>query len=105
MVVARRQVLDNGTRRVCHVEMIQILGFLLIGVVIGVLARALRPGKQSLSMMATVGLGLVAALIGGIIASWLGTGSLDELNFVGFVVAVIAAIVIIPIAEGITSKK
>ncbi|WP_235736196.1 GlsB/YeaQ/YmgE family stress response membrane protein [Nocardioides alcanivorans] len=85
--------------------MIQILGFILIGVVIGVLARLLRPGKQSLSMMATVGVGLVSALIGGIVASLIGTGSLDEINFIGFVVAVIAAIVIIPVAEGITSKK
>ncbi|WP_239459843.1 GlsB/YeaQ/YmgE family stress response membrane protein [Nocardioides daejeonensis] len=84
--------------------MIQILGFLLIGVVIGVLARVLRPGKQSLSMMATIGVGLVAALIGGVVATLIGSGSLDELNFIGFVVAVIAAIVIIPIAESISKK-
>ncbi len=97
-------VLDTGRRWVCHGDMIQILGFLLIGVVIGVLARVLRPGKQSLSMMATIGVGLVAALIGGVVATLIGSGSLDELNFIGFVVAVIAAIVIIPIAESISKK-
>lgn len=85
--------------------MIQILGFLLIGVVIGVLARVLRPGRSGLSMAATVGVGLVAALVGGIVATLLGTGSLDELDFLGFVVAVIAAIVLIPVAEGIAGKK
>lgn len=85
--------------------MIQLLGFLLIGVVIGVLARVLRPGRQRLSMAMTVGVGIVAALVGGIVATLLGTGSLDELDFLGFVVAVIAAIVLIPVAEGLASRK
>lgn len=95
------QVSDGGMVNI----IVQLLGFLLIGVVIGVLARLLRPGRQSLSMGATVGLGLVAALIGGVVATLIGTGSLDELDFIGFVVAVIAAIVIIPIAESMTAKK
>ena len=98
-------MMDTGRMRVSHGQMIQILGFLVIGVVIGVLARLLRPGKQSLSMVATIGVGLVAALVGGHVASRIGTGSLDEINFIGVVVAVIAAIVLIPIAEATVGKK
>jgi len=79
--------------------MFQILGFILIGIVIGVLARLIRPGRQRLSMLATIGVGLVAALIGGIVASLIGTGGIDELNVWGFVVAVIAAVILIPVAE------
>lgn len=85
--------------------MIQILGFILIGIVIGVLARLLRPGRQNLSMLATIGVGLVAALIGGVVASLIGTGGIDELNVWGFIVAVIAAIVLIPLAEAMLGKK
>jgi uncharacterized membrane protein YeaQ/YmgE (transglycosylase-associated protein family) len=85
--------------------MFQILGFILIGIVIGVLARLLRPGRQRLSMLATIGVGLVAALIGGLVASLIGTGSIDELNIWGFIVAVIAAIILIPIAESLFGKK
>ena len=33
---------------------IQILGLILIGAVIGVLARLIKPGKQRLSMVATI---------------------------------------------------
>lgn len=85
--------------------MFQILGFLLIGVVIGVLARLLRPGRQNLSMLATIGVGLVAALIGGVVASLIGTGGVDELNVWGFIAAVVAAIILIPVAEGIFGKR
>ena len=85
--------------------MFQILGFILIGIVIGVLARLIRPGRQRLSMLATIGVGLVAALIGGIVASLIGTGSIDELNIWGFIVAVIAAIILIPLAESLFGKR
>lgn len=85
--------------------MIQIIGFIVIGLVIGVLARLIKPGRQNLSMLMTFVLGLVGALIGGIVASLLGTGSLDELDFLGFVVAVIAAILLIGVAEGAAGKK
>lgn len=98
-------VVDSARVAVSDGDMIQILGFILIGIVIGVLARVLRPGRQSLSMVATIGVGMVAALIGGIVASLIGTGSLDEIDFLGFVVAVIAAIVLIPVAEGVLGKK
>lgn len=85
--------------------MFQILGFILIGIVIGVLARLIRPGRQSLSMLATIVVGMVAALIGGIIASVIGTGSIDELNIWGFIFAVIAAILLIPLAEALFGRK
>ncbi len=85
--------------------MFQLLGFLIIGLIIGALARLFKPGKQNLSMLATLGLGCVGALIGGIVATLLGTGSLTELDFLGFVVAVIAAVLLVGTAEGITSKR
>ncbi len=85
--------------------MFQLLGFLIIGLIIGALARLFKPGKQKLSMLATLGLGCVGALIGGLVATFLGTGSFTELDFLGFVVAVIAAVLLVGTAEGITSRR
>ncbi|THI95299.1 GlsB/YeaQ/YmgE family stress response membrane protein [Nocardioides sp.] len=82
-----------------------MLGFILIGVVIGVLARLLKPGRQSLGFLGTIGLGMVGALIGGIVASLLGTGEITELNVIGFVVAVVAAVLLVGIAEGIVGRN
>ena len=83
----------------------QIIGLLVVGLIIGALARLLKPGKQALSLFATLALGVVGALIGGVIAGLLGTGSIWELDFLGFVVAVIAALLLVGAAEGMTAKK
>ncbi|HEX2175047.1 MAG TPA: hypothetical protein VHG70_03970 [Nocardioidaceae bacterium] len=83
----------------------QILGLLFIGLVIGVLARLIKPGRQRLGMLMTVLLGVGGALIGGIIATLIGTGTIWELDFIGFVVAVIAAVLLIGVAEGSAAKK
>ena len=77
----------------------QILGLIVIGLVIGAIARLIKPGRQKLGLLWTLLLGLAGALIGGLIASFLGTGDIFELNFIGFVVAVIAAFLLIGVAE------
>lgn len=82
-----------------------MIGFLVAGLVIGALARLVKPGKQNLGILATLGLGLVGSLIGGLIASVLGTGSIWELNVLGFVLAVVAAVLLIGVAEGVAGKN
>ena len=85
--------------------MFQILGLILIGLVIGVLARLIVPGKQRLSMLATLLLGVAGAIIGGFLASRMGMGSIPELNFVGFVLAVVAAVLLVGVAEGVSGRS
>ncbi|HEX2073076.1 MAG TPA: hypothetical protein VHF92_04765 [Geodermatophilus sp.] len=80
----------------------QILGLIVVGLIIGALARLIKPGKQRLSILMTLVLGVVGALIGGVVASLLGTGNIWELNVIGFIVAVIAAILLIGVAEGVS---
>jgi uncharacterized membrane protein YeaQ/YmgE (transglycosylase-associated protein family) len=84
---------------------IQILGLLFIGLVIGALARLIKPGKQRLSLLMTLVLGVCGALIGGVLASLIGTGNIFELDFLGFVFAVIAAVLLVGVAEGASAKK
>lgn len=81
-----------------------MIGFLVAGLIIGALARLIKPGKQNLGILATLGLGLVGSLIGGLIAQLFGTGSIWELNVLGFILAVIAAVLLIGVAEGVAGK-
>ena len=81
-----------------------MIGFLVAGLVIGALARLVKPGRQSLGILATMGLGLVGSLIGGTVAWLLGTGSIWELNILGFVLAVVAALLLIGTAEAVVGK-
>ena len=85
--------------------MFAILGFLFFGLVIGAVARLLKPGKQNLSILATLGLGVVGSVIGGLLASLIGTGKITELDFLGTVFAVVAAVLLVGTAEALTSRS
>ncbi|CAM3673204.1 GlsB/YeaQ/YmgE family stress response membrane protein [Nocardioides zeicaulis] len=82
-----------------------IIGFLVFGLVVGAIARLIKPGKQNLSILATLLLGVVGSLIGGIVASALGTGDIFELNILGAIVAIIAAVLLIGVAEGLSGRN
>jgi uncharacterized membrane protein YeaQ/YmgE (transglycosylase-associated protein family) len=82
-----------------------MIGFIVAGLVIGALARLLKPGRQGLSLIATLLIGLAGSVIGGLIANLLGTGQIFELNVLGFVVAVISAIVLLGIFEGTAGAR
>src|SRR5699024_5024183 len=82
-----------------------VIGFIVAGLIIGALARLIKPGKQDLGLLATLLLGVVGSVIGGVVASLLGTGNIWELNVLGFIVAVVAALALVGIAEGITSGR
>jgi len=79
-----------------------MIGFIVFGLVVGAVARLIKPGRQNLSLLATLGLGLVGSVIGGIVANVLGTGGIFELNILGSIVAVVAAVLLVGTAEAIT---
>lgn len=82
-----------------------MIGFIVAGLIIGALARLIKPGKQRLGILMTLLLGLVGSVIGGTIANLLGTGDIMELNVLGFILAVVAAILLIGVAEAIAQRR
>jgi uncharacterized membrane protein YeaQ/YmgE (transglycosylase-associated protein family) len=82
-----------------------IIGFLVFGLIVGALARLIKPGKQNLSLLMTLLLGVVGSLVGGLVASALGTGKITELNILGAVVAIVVAVLLIGVAEGMSGKS
>jgi uncharacterized membrane protein YeaQ/YmgE (transglycosylase-associated protein family) len=82
-----------------------IIGFLVFGLVVGAVARLIKPGRQNLSILMTLLLGVVGSIIGGIVASALGTGDIFELNILGAIVAIVAAVLLIGVAEGMSGRN
>jgi uncharacterized membrane protein YeaQ/YmgE (transglycosylase-associated protein family) len=76
-----------------------MIGFIVAGLIIGALARLLMPGRQKIGLLWTLVLGVAGSVIGGTIANALGTGSIWELNVVGFIVAVFSAVGLLAVAE------
>ena len=82
-----------------------IIGFLVFGLVVGAVARLIKPGRQNLSLGMTLLLGAVGSVIGGVVASFLGTGTIGELNIIGATVAIIAAVLLVGVAESMSAKS
>lgn len=76
-----------------------MIGFIVFGLVVGTLARLLVPGRQHLSLLTTLLLGLIGSVIGGVVANALGTGEVFELNIIGSIVAIVAAVALIVVGE------
>lgn len=74
-----------------------ILAWVLLGLIAGAIAKAIYPGYQSGGILGTMLLGIVGAFVGGTLFSFLQTGSLSlvasGLSLGGIFVAVIGAIV------------
>jgi uncharacterized membrane protein YeaQ/YmgE (transglycosylase-associated protein family) len=84
-----------------------MIGFIVFGLVVGLLARLVVPGRQHLSIGMTLLLGLVGSVVGGVVANALGTGDIFELNIIGSIVAIAAAAFLIIVGDrvGALSKR
>ncbi len=71
----------------------------MAGLIIGALARLILPGRQRIGLLMTLLLGVVGSVVGGTVANLIGTGDILELDFVGFVVAVIASVAVLAVAD------
>jgi uncharacterized membrane protein YeaQ/YmgE (transglycosylase-associated protein family) len=76
-----------------------MIGFLVAGLIIGLLARLILPGRQKIGLLWTVVLGVLGSVIGGTIANALHSGDIWELNFIGFVAAVAVSVGLLAVAE------
>lgn len=76
---------------------------IIIGLVAGLLARAIKPGNDAMGWIMTIVLGIAGAFLGGFIASAIGVNS--DGGFTGLAFSVIGAIILLFIYELIMSKR
>lgn len=81
-----------------------ILAFIIIGLLAGLLARAIVPGKQSLGLVATTLLGMVGSIVGGMIGSLFSGGELFRLAPAGIIMSIIGAIVVLLVFSWVQTR-
>jgi uncharacterized membrane protein YeaQ/YmgE (transglycosylase-associated protein family) len=77
-----------------------IFSLLLTGLIIGALARLAIPGRNNMSILVTILVGIAGSFIGGLLAAALGLSS-----GMAFVVAVLVAAAFVYLISGAASRR
>lgn len=81
-----------------------IIGLLIAGIVLGVLGRLLAPGEQKIPFWLTIVAGIVGALVGNLIAGWVGVKDTSGFDWWRHIFQVIAAVVAVTLAASLYPK-
>ncbi len=82
-----------------------IIGTIIFGAIIGVLARLVLPGKQQVSMIVTVIIGIAGALIGYWLAGVLGVNDTKGIDWIRWVVSIAVAAVLVTAFERFSAMR
>jgi uncharacterized membrane protein YeaQ/YmgE (transglycosylase-associated protein family) len=72
-------------------EISGLISAVLIGIVIGVLGRLALPGRQHTGVLLTIGVGILAALVGTAIAAGIGVAETDGIDWIELAIQIALA--------------
>ncbi len=72
-----------------------IVAWIIMGLVVGVLAKFIMPGKDPGGLLITIGIGIAGAFVGGFLGSFLGLGPVTGFNLPSVGIATAGALVLL----------
>ncbi|GEA87869.1 GlsB/YeaQ/YmgE family stress response membrane protein [Cellulomonas sp. 179-A 4D5 NHS] len=82
-----------------------IIGAIVIGAILGLLGRLFAPGKQNISLVVTVIVGIIAALLGSAIARGLGVATTDGIDFIEVLIQIVLAAIGVVLAARLLGRR
>ncbi len=82
-----------------------IIAWIVFGFIVGLIARAVVPGRQAMGFVLTTVLGIAGSLIGGLVASALTGGSATGFRPSGFIGSLVGAIVLLLVAGFVSGPR
>lgn len=83
-----------------------IIGWLVLGLLAGMIAKAIMPGDDPGGIIVTTVIGIVGALIGGFIASAVGIGDLDEFFDIGtWLIAILGSLLLLAAYRAFAGRR
>ena len=79
--------------------MFQIIWIVLAGLVIGLLAKAIVRGRQNIPLWLTVGIGIIGALVGNIIAGAIGVRNTTGIDWIRHILQVGVAVALVALVS------
>ena len=83
-----------------------IIAWIILGLLAGLIARAILPGKDSEGLFATLLIGVAGAIVGGLIAEALGFGGLGTFfEMRTWIIAVLGAVLLLAGLRAVPSDR
>ncbi|MEZ2587709.1 GlsB/YeaQ/YmgE family stress response membrane protein [Pantoea agglomerans] len=82
-----------------------ILSWVVFGLLAGISARCIMPGKEHMAIFMTIILGIIGALIGGVVSTALGFGKVDGFNIYSIGIATVGSIIVLFVIHKIRACK
>ena len=82
-----------------------LIAAIVIGIIAGYLGRALLPGDDSMGFMATIAVGIVGALVGWALFTYvLGIGDSDKFDLGGVLGAIVGTMIVLILLRAIRDR-
>ena len=82
-----------------------IIMALIVGLIIGALGRLVVPGKQNIPIWLTMVIGIVAALLGTVIAKAVGVADTKGVDWIELLFQVVLAAIGVALVAGVGSRR
>lgn len=96
---------ENGIAKGNLTLITTIISAVILGAIIGALARLVLPGKQNISVLITIVIGILGALIGSWVTQAVGYHNHKGFAWIPFIVGVVVAAILIVIYGSITGRR
>jgi uncharacterized membrane protein YeaQ/YmgE (transglycosylase-associated protein family) len=83
-----------------------IIGWIILGLLAGMIAKAIMPGDDPGGIIVTTIIGIVGAIVGGLIASALDIGDIDEFFDIGtWIIAILGSLLLLAIYRAVVGRR
>ncbi len=82
-----------------------IVYFIVFGLIVGLIARAVMPGKQSMGFIMTAVLGMIGSFVGGFLASLITQQRVMDFHTAGLVGSLIGALIVLAIGSTMSNRR
>jgi uncharacterized membrane protein YeaQ/YmgE (transglycosylase-associated protein family) len=100
LIAGVSQVIAKGGKG-AQVDIGSILGYILVGIVVGVFARLLVPGRSRIGIIGTIVVGVIGAIGGG----WLAGAVFPETAGVDWVASILVAVVLVLLLKAASKRR
>ncbi|MFI5621084.1 GlsB/YeaQ/YmgE family stress response membrane protein [Streptomyces sp. NPDC051567] len=77
----------------------QWLWAIIVGFVLGLIARAILPGKQHQPLWLTVVFGMLGSVLGNAVATWIGVNDTGGIDWIRHLLQLVGAVVVVGVGD------